>query len=96
MPDDVATFEKYLRPKAQRMKVAYELTPAPPETATRVPLPDGKPSPVELVRLDLRGAEALGDVQLFFAVASTSNLYDLESLRLTPRPDGRPITIRRR
>jgi hypothetical protein len=89
IPDDVATFEKYLRPKAERMKVAYELAPAPPETTTRVPLPDGKPSPVELIRLDLRGAEHLGDVQLFFSVASISNLYDLESLRLTPRPDGR-------
>ncbi|HKS21748.1 MAG TPA: hypothetical protein VJZ76_03030 [Thermoanaerobaculia bacterium] len=89
IPNDVATFEQYLRPKAQRMKVAYALTPAPPETATRVPLPDGKPSPVELVRLDLRGAEQLGDVQLFFAVMSNSNLYDLESLRLTPRSDGR-------
>src|ERR1051325_6239219 len=88
-PDEVAMFEKYLRPKAERMKVAYELTPAPPETTTRVPLPDGKPSPVELIRLDLRGTEHLGDVQLFFSVASISNLYDLESLRLTPRPDGR-------
>lgn len=89
IPNDVATFEKYLRPKAERMKVAFELTPAPPETTTRVPLPDGKPSPVELIRLDLRGTEHLGDVQLFFSVASHSNLYDLESLRLTPRPDGR-------
>ena len=89
IPDDVATFEKYLRPKAERMKVAYALTPAPPETTTRVPLPDGKPSPVELIRLDLRGAEHLGDVQLFFSVASNSNLYELESLRLTPRTDGR-------
>lgn len=89
IPNDVATFEQYLRPKAERMKVAYDLKPAPPETTTRVPLPDGKPSPVELVRLDLRGTEHLGDVQLFFAVMSNSNLYDLESLRLTPKPDGR-------
>ena len=89
MPADIADVERYLRPSAKKFEIAFEIAPAPPETTTRVPLPDGKPSPIELRRLDLRGTAGLSDVQLLFAVATTPFIYELESLRITPRPGNK-------
>jgi hypothetical protein len=89
MPADIADVERYLRPPAKKFEIAFEIEPAPPETTTRVPLPDGKPSPIELRRVDLRGTAGLGDVQLLFAIATTPFIYELESLRITPRPGNK-------
>jgi len=79
---DAAEAETGLRAQAAHAGLAaVDLKPVP--EITRVPLEDGRPSPVELRRLDVSGRDPYEKVEVFLSfLVRSQRLFDLEGLHL--------------